>query len=94
MTLADVQRVQGQLITLLEQSGLSLNDRAKFIRAIKNIQTQEQLAEAIPALQDRVSTLIESAARRKSLEAIRKELRTASKDLLRCSLSLLQARSL
>lgn len=75
MTKKEIEASQTALIKALEESKLAPEDRAKFIRTIKNIQTQQQLVEALPDIQDRVERLIEASARRKTIKAIGAELR-------------------
>jgi len=53
----DVMRVQEDIIALLEGSEIEGKDRAKFIRTIKNIQTQAQLESALPEILDRVDRI-------------------------------------
>lgn len=60
----DAKAAQEQVISMLEKSGLEANDKAKFIRAIKNIQTPEQLAREMGVLQSRVARLLEQSRAR------------------------------
>jgi hypothetical protein len=59
-----IQQVQADLIEILEESNLSPQDRDKFRRAIKNIQTPQQLEEALPEIEQRISSLETKAEKR------------------------------
>ena len=74
MTKAEVMDSQEKLISLIEGSDLSLNDKAKFTRTIKNVQNQEQLKNALPYVEQRINRLIEDASQRDLRSQIEKEL--------------------
>lgn len=75
MTREEIATAQTQLIELLEGSELEADDKAKFLRALKNIQSQEHLGGALPEIEARVESLLERAAKRKTLLAIHSELK-------------------
>lgn len=60
----DIKAAQEVLIEAIEGSGLTLNDRAKFLRTIKNIQTPAQLAKAAPDIEARILRLLQTEAKR------------------------------
>ena len=53
----EVKAVQEEIIRGLEASELEAADKAKFIKTIKNIQTQEQLTKALPEIEARMVRL-------------------------------------
>lgn len=67
-TKSEVQEVQGQIIDIIDQSNLDLNDKAKFRRTIKNVQTREQLQKSLPEIEGRISRL-ETASEYRSARA-------------------------
>lgn len=71
----ETKAAQEQIIKTIEQSGLTPNDRAKFIRAIKNIQTAEQAAKQFPIINSRISRLIDAQQRRELKSVIGKMLK-------------------
>ena len=56
-TKKEIKTVQNELINTLDKSNLDLNDKAKFIKAIKNVQTPKQLEKVL----DRKSTRLNSS---------------------------------
>lgn len=58
---AEVQTVQNRLISAIEASDIALNDKAKFLRTVKNIQTPEQLEAALPDIQRRINQFVAKA---------------------------------
>lgn len=74
-TKAEVKIVQTEIIEGLEASKLEAVDKAKFIRAIKNVQTQQQLIKQLPIIQERVATLETKAQVRKIKAQIKKTLK-------------------
>lgn len=60
----DIKAAQEVLVEAIEGSGLTLNDRAKFLRTIKNIQTPAQLAKAAPDIEARILRLLKTEAKR------------------------------
>lgn len=70
-----VASVQTELIDLIEESGMGAEDRAGFMRTIRNIQTDEQLQKALPDLQERIDRVTEKTAKKQ----IRTEILKVSK---------------
>ena len=75
MTKKEVKAVQNELLDILDKSKLERDDKAKFSRAIKNVQTQDQLAKVLPKFQARVLELEEKTGKRILKSKIKKELR-------------------
>ena len=74
-TKAEIRLVQTEIIEGLEASDLEATDKAKFIRTIKNIQTQQQLIKQLPIIQERIAILETKAQIRKTESQIKKELK-------------------
>ena len=72
----EVRAVQEEIIRELEASNLEAEDKTKFIKTIKNIQTQEQLQKALPEIETRISRLVEAERKRTTKAAIKKELKS------------------
>lgn len=72
---ADIKAVQTTVIDAIEKSGLKPNDRAKFIRQIKNIQTAEQFEKAAPKIEGRIVGLLEDQSRRNAKTKLKKILK-------------------
>jgi hypothetical protein len=77
MTKQEIKAAQTELVQVIEKSGMEPGDKAKFLRAVKNTQTQEQLAKLLPEIETRIEGLIERAAKRKMLAAIGAQLKRA-----------------
>lgn len=75
-TKAEIKAVQTEIIEQLEASELEAKDKAKFIRSIKNIQTQEQIIKVLPEIETRISRLEVAAKKRGFSVRIKKELKT------------------
>jgi len=75
LTKKQIKAVQTELIDLLKKSDLSLKDKAKFIAAIKNIQTPEQLAKRLPEIEERIRKLEIAETKRTLLNKILKALK-------------------
>jgi len=75
ITKKEIKAVQTELIGVLEKSRLDSNDRSKFIRAIKNIHTANQLESKLPEILTRIESLTEKADRRTLISKIKKELK-------------------
>lgn len=71
----DTKAAQESIINILEGSPLSANDKSKFLRAVKNIQSTEQLNRALPRITKRVDALLEAQAVRDTRRAISKNLK-------------------
>jgi len=69
----EVKSIQTELINLLKASGLDAKDKAKFIKAIKNIQTADQLSKALPVIEERIERLEEAAEKRGLVKKILKQ---------------------
>lgn len=65
-----VYETQSELIDLIEESGMTKEDRAGFIRTIRNVQTDEQLQKALPELQERIDRVVSETEKKQ----IRKEI--------------------
>lgn len=74
-TKQEIEVTQTELLDILDRSRLELSDKAKFRRAIKNVQTQEQLAKVLPDFQSRITALEEKATKRTVKKKIIKELK-------------------
>jgi hypothetical protein len=74
-TKAEIRAVQTDIIKQLEASDLVAKDKAKFIRAIKNIQTQEQAVKRLPEIQERIANLETKAQVRQIKSEIKKTLK-------------------
>lgn len=71
----DVKTAQEAAVSIVENSGLSQADKAKFIRTIKNITTPEQLDRQFPVIQARIATLLEKGRVKQLTSDIRKVLK-------------------
>ena len=81
-TLMGAKKAQNELIALLEESGLEANDKAKFLRTVKNIQSIPHLERAMSEITDRIQTLKDTAYRRETIEDLRDMFKTLpTKDL-------------
>lgn len=69
-TKAQVRAVQTELTKLVKTAGLTLNDRAKFIDAIKAVQTPEQLDKALPVITERIEKLVAAQEKRDAMAAL------------------------
>ena len=74
-TKAEIKLIQTEIIEGLEASDLEATDKAKFIRTIKNIQTEQQLIKQLPIIQERIAVLETKAQIRKTDFQIKKELK-------------------
>ena len=72
-TRKDVKAIQNDLVELV--GGLPLEERGKFIRTIKNIQTPQQLQRKMPEIQERVSKALDKMAEREQRKALRQQVR-------------------
>lgn len=76
-TKKDIKTVQTELTDVItRQTNLDTKDKAKFIKTIKNIQTEEQLRLRLPEIVERVAILEQKAAVRDIRSKINKELGT------------------
>ena len=70
-TKEEIKNIQTEIIGMIEQSGLEADDRAKFMRLIKNIQTPTQFKNILPEIIDRLQTLREKAERTEIITDLR-----------------------
>ena len=70
----ETKAVQENLIQIIGESELDAADRAKFISAVKNTQTIEQLEAGLPDILARIDTLSDKAKRRSIISKIKKTL--------------------
>lgn len=74
-TKKQIKQLQTDLISIIEKSGIEAKDRAKFIRAIKNIQTSQQLDKILPEIEQKLTTLRETSTSKSLRSKINKELK-------------------
>lgn len=74
----DIKATQTAVINALDKSGLTAKDKAKFIKAIKNI-TPDNVAKQLPSIEKRVNKLLDAETRRDTMLKIKKALRAAKK---------------
>jgi hypothetical protein len=74
-TKKEIKSTQSEVIDILEKSKLEAKDRDKFRRAIKNVQTKEQLQKALPEIQERITELETRADVRKLKTKIKEEIK-------------------
>lgn len=73
ITRKEIANVQTDLIDLLEKSDFGAKDRAKFIRAVKNIQTQEQLKKNLPTLLKRIESFEKITRKEREKRLLRRD---------------------
>jgi hypothetical protein len=66
-TREEIFDTQSNIIKLIDEADLELKDKAKFIKTIKNIQTQEQLKSELPDIERRINRLLENKDIKKKL---------------------------
>lgn len=71
-TKEDIKNTQTELIQLIEEAKLPLDERAKFLRAIKNIQTKENLAKELPKITERLRNMKKKELRDELINDIKK----------------------
>ena len=71
-TKEEISRVQGELIEMIESAKLPLDERGKFLRLIKNIQTKEDLARELPKVVSRLRQMKEKQTRSEIVGNIKK----------------------
>jgi len=71
-----IKKIHNELYSILRDSELSAKDREKFTKAIDKIQTQKQLDNFLPTLEERIGGLIEKAKKRLYLNRITTELKS------------------
>ena len=75
ITRAEVKAVQSELIDIVKTSGIEAKDVAKFIKTIKNTQTQSQLNKITQEVENRIIRYQQAAERIDITNAIDKELK-------------------
>jgi hypothetical protein len=74
----DVKTVQNEIINLIEKSALSKEDKGKFLKTIKNVQTFKQLESQFPKIQNKIFNLLNKEAFKKQKDRLKKSLSTKS----------------
>ncbi len=74
-TKAEIKEVQTILLDALDKTELTANDKKKFSREIKNVQTKEQLTKEFPKFQERIERLLEAQETRTLKSQIARELK-------------------
>lgn len=72
MTKDEIKDTQNRLLNMIKNSDLEANDKAKFLTTLKNIQTSEQLYDAMPEITNKIQTLEEKALQREWREELTK----------------------
>lgn len=72
ITQDEIKDVQSSVVDVLKTSDLEPADKSKFLTAVKNIQTKDQLAQAMPEIQNRIINLEQRAQQKRMIEDIRK----------------------
>lgn len=76
-TKEEIEAVQTELIQVIEDARLPLDERAKFLRTIKNIQTKEDLAREFPEIAERLQGMKEKQIRSELISEIKKSIEKA-----------------
>lgn len=76
-TREEIFDIQSNLIQFLKDSDLEAKDKAKFIAAIKNIQTNEEFEKELPEIERRIADLEQKAEKRSLIEGIKKQVKDA-----------------
>jgi len=66
-----IKKVQNTLVEAIDSPGISLREKGKFLRTIKNIQTESQLKKKLPVIEERIV----EAEKRELLGEIKEELK-------------------
>jgi hypothetical protein len=74
---ASIKEAQTAIADLIQKSPLAAKDKAKFLKTIKNIQTEEQFNKQLPRIQNRVMRLLMSERERTARDKIRTALKRA-----------------
>ncbi len=75
LTKKEITKTQTEIVDILDKSKLERSDKAKFIRAIKNVQTTEQLKKALPEIQARIEKLSEEVESKTIIKKIQKAIK-------------------
>lgn len=67
ITKDEIKDVQSLAVKIINDSGISAEDKAKFLSTVKNIQTQEQFEKALPEIDRRIQTI----SKRDAVEELR-----------------------
>ena len=71
-TKEEIQQVQTEIIQAIESVNLTLNERAKFLKTIKNVQTKEDLTREFPDIANRLRQMKEKQTRSEVIADIKK----------------------
>ncbi len=71
----EIKAIQEQFVKMIDESGLSASDKAKFLKFEKNIQTPEQFQKAIPEIINRIQILKDTGEKKVLEKQIGKELK-------------------
>lgn len=77
----EIKQVQSQVVDLVKGADLEAKDKAKFLSTVKNIQTSEQLQNALPEIEAKVQRLGEMQDEREWVKNL-KEVKTKVVDKL------------
>ncbi len=75
-TRKEIKQAQTKIIDILDKSDLEAKDKAKFIKAIKNVQTVKQLDKVLPEIQERIIKLAEVAEKKSIASEIQRIAKT------------------
>jgi hypothetical protein len=78
LTRDQVAATQTEIIDLISESKMVPEDRAGFIKTIRNIQTDEQLQKALPELQERIDRVVADTQKRQYRNQIIKTVKRAT----------------
>lgn len=78
-TREEIFDVQSDVVALIKESDLELDDKAKFLTSVKNIQTQEDFNKVMPELEQRIIALEEKANKRSLVFDIKKAISRVEK---------------
>lgn len=79
----EVKVVQNEVINLIEEANLEAKDKAKFLRAVKNVQTFQQLKKNIDPILERIARTKEQTQKRKAITGFKKAVKRANVKKLR-----------
>jgi hypothetical protein len=71
----EIKEIQNQFIKMIEESGLPAEDKAKFMKFEKNLQSSEQFQKAIPEIINRIQILKDTGEKKVLEKQIGKELK-------------------
>jgi len=78
-TKQEIESIQNEVIDAIEQADLPLEERAKFIRTIKNVQTKADMAREFPGIARRLQEAKTKQTRGELIEEIQKTVERAGK---------------